>query len=118
MNAIDRGSTITRQSLPQMLVGDPNAITRKPREGLGPERISIARLPVTGSDIFGREEDGTLRDYHAAAGCRYSRARNFLNDTHALAMAITFAAVLNYYEFPGWSENGTLIRQPCHSGQD
>jgi hypothetical protein len=24
---------------------------------MGPEKISIARLPVTGSDLFGREED-------------------------------------------------------------
>jgi tetratricopeptide (TPR) repeat protein len=31
--------------------------TRKPPKRLGPERISVARLPVTGSDVFGREED-------------------------------------------------------------
>jgi predicted ATPase len=31
--------------------------TRKPPKRLGPEKISVARLPVTGSDVFGREED-------------------------------------------------------------
>jgi hypothetical protein len=31
--------------------------TRKPPKTLGPEKISVARLPVTGSDVFGREED-------------------------------------------------------------
>jgi Protein kinase domain len=29
---------------------------------LGPEKISVARLPVTGSDIFGREEDIAFLD--------------------------------------------------------
>ena len=37
--------------------------TRKPPARLAPKKISIARLPVTGSDIFGREEDiGFLDD--------------------------------------------------------
>jgi predicted ATPase len=31
--------------------------THKPPKRLGPEKISVARLPVTGSDVFGREED-------------------------------------------------------------
>jgi NACHT domain len=31
--------------------------TRKQPARLGPEKISVARLPVTGSDVFGREED-------------------------------------------------------------
>ena len=34
----------------------PSNISRKPLTG-GPEKISVARLPVTGSDVFGREED-------------------------------------------------------------
>ena len=36
--------------------------TRKPPKRLGPEKISIARLPVTGSDLFGREEDIAFLD--------------------------------------------------------
>ena len=31
---------------------NPEAASR-----LGPKKISVARLPVTGSDVFGREED-------------------------------------------------------------
>ncbi len=34
--------------------------TRKQPKRLGPEKISVARLPVTGSDVFGREEDLTF----------------------------------------------------------
>jgi hypothetical protein len=31
--------------------------TCKQPKRLGPEKISVARLPITGSDVFGREED-------------------------------------------------------------
>ena len=55
--AIEEGRTITYQSLGQMPDGDSSSVTRKPPARLGPENISIARLPVTGSDLFGREED-------------------------------------------------------------
>ena len=55
--AIDEGRTIPYQSLGQMLDGNSYSVTRKPSARLGPEKISIARLPVTGSDLFGREED-------------------------------------------------------------
>ena len=62
--AIDEGRTIAYQRLGQMLEGNSYSVTRKPPARLGPEKISIARLPVTGSDIFGREEDiiGTMAD--------------------------------------------------------
>jgi TIR domain len=36
--------------------------TRTPPKRLGPEKISVARLPVTGSDVFGREEDLAFLD--------------------------------------------------------
>ena len=55
--AIDEGRTITYQRLGQMPDGNSYSVTRKPPARLGPEEISIVRLPVTGSDIFGREED-------------------------------------------------------------
>ena len=41
---------------------DSYSVSRKPQARLGPENISIARLPVTGSDIFGREEDIAFLD--------------------------------------------------------
>ena len=55
--AIEAGRTITHQRLGQMPAGDSYAVTHKPQARLGPEKISIARLPITGSDIFDREQD-------------------------------------------------------------
>ena len=60
--AIDEGRTITYQRLGQMPDGNSYSVTRKPPARLGPEKISIARLPVTGSDLFGREEDIAFLD--------------------------------------------------------
>ena len=62
MGAIDEGRTITYQRLGQMPDGKSYSVTRKPPARLGPEKISIARLPVTGSDLFGREEDIAFLD--------------------------------------------------------
>src|SRR5260370_8846969 len=45
----------TLSELVKKLLADDS--TRKPQKRLGPEKISVARLPVTGSDVFGREED-------------------------------------------------------------
>jgi Phosphotriesterase family/NACHT domain len=56
-SAIDEGRTIFYQRLGQMLDGNSHSVTREPPARLGPEKISVARLPVTGSDLFGREED-------------------------------------------------------------
>ena len=50
--AIDEGRTITYQRLGQMPDGKSYSVTRKPPARLGPEKISIARLPVTGSDFL------------------------------------------------------------------
>jgi hypothetical protein len=36
--------------------------TSKPLSRLTPKKISIARLPVTGSDVFGREDDIAFLD--------------------------------------------------------
>jgi hypothetical protein len=36
--------------------------TRKQLKRLGPEKISVARLPVTGRDVFGRDEDIAFLD--------------------------------------------------------
>ena len=60
--AIDAGHTITHQSLQQMPPADSRAVAGRRPARLGPERISIARLPVTGSDVFGRQEDLTFLD--------------------------------------------------------
>ena len=60
--AIDEGLTITYQSLGSKPDRDSYSVTRKPPARLGPEKISIARLPVTGSDLFGREDDIAFLD--------------------------------------------------------
>ena len=56
-DAIKRPQTIMYQSLRKMPTGDSYAVLHKPQAKLGPEKISIARLPTTGTDIFDREQD-------------------------------------------------------------
>jgi tetratricopeptide (TPR) repeat protein len=58
--AIDAGCGITAQSLRKTPFTGSRLGTPKPVPRPRPERISVARLPVTGSDIFGREEDITF----------------------------------------------------------
>lgn len=57
-SAIQPGRSLGRQDLKGMLQAGPGSHTRKqPPSRRGPRRVSIARLPVTGKEIFGREED-------------------------------------------------------------
>jgi hypothetical protein len=60
--AIDVGRRITRQSLQKASFTGSRVGTRKPPAKPAPEKISVARLPVTGSDLFGREEDIAFLD--------------------------------------------------------
>ena len=61
-DAIDAGRRITRQRLAEDALSVSAVGTRKPPARLGPKKISVARLPVTGSDVFGREEDIAFLD--------------------------------------------------------
>ena len=62
-DAIDAGDRITHQKLRKTPSTASRVETRKRPTRLGPKKISIARLPITGSDVFGREEDiGFLDD--------------------------------------------------------
>src|SRR6266436_1735002 len=61
-SSIDAGRSITRHSLGETPPSVSRAATREPPTRLGPEKISVARLPVTGSDVFGREEDIAFLD--------------------------------------------------------
>ena len=56
-DAIEKGSTISYTSLGQVADQRGYSAPRMAPVGKRPEKISIARLPVTGSDLFGREED-------------------------------------------------------------
>jgi serine/threonine protein kinase/predicted ATPase len=55
--ALDSRHRITRQSLLQA----PRPVSRRGKHKVPasqrPEKISVAKLPITGSDVFGREED-------------------------------------------------------------
>jgi serine/threonine protein kinase len=60
--AIEAPRRITRQTLQQTPSTVSRVGTRKPLARLAPKKISVARLPVTGSDVFGREEDVAFLD--------------------------------------------------------
>ena len=60
--ALDSRRRITRQSLLKTPSTDSRVGTRKRPARLAPKKISVARLPVTGSDVFGREEDIAFLD--------------------------------------------------------
>jgi hypothetical protein len=60
--AIDARRRITRQSFQKPIPDYSRIGTRKPPAKPGPEKISVARLPVTGSDVFGRDEDIAFLD--------------------------------------------------------
>jgi NACHT domain len=60
--AVDAGRKITRQSLEKAPSSASRAGTRKPSVRSGPKKILVARSPVTGSDLFGREEDIAFLD--------------------------------------------------------
>ncbi|HYY31633.1 MAG TPA: serine/threonine-protein kinase [Chthoniobacterales bacterium] len=61
-DAIDCGQTVTVQSLRKTSVVESRTGIRGSPTKLGPKKISVARLPVTGSDVFGREEDLAFLD--------------------------------------------------------
>jgi predicted ATPase len=60
--AIDAQRRIARHSLRKMLSTASRVGARKPPVRRGPKKISVARLPVTGRDVFGREEDIAFLD--------------------------------------------------------
>ena len=60
--AIGARRRITRQSLQTMPQPDSPTVTRKRPAKAGPKKISVAKLPVTGTDLFGREEDIAFLD--------------------------------------------------------
>jgi serine/threonine protein kinase len=59
---IEAGRRVTRDDLHKMLPAASHTGTRKPPARQGPKKISVAKLPVTGSELFGREEDIAFLD--------------------------------------------------------
>jgi tetratricopeptide (TPR) repeat protein len=60
--AIDTRRSITPQSFQKTRSADSRAVIRRRPARLRPKKISVARLPVTGRDVFGREEDIAFLD--------------------------------------------------------
>jgi serine/threonine protein kinase len=60
--AIDARRKITRRSLQGTFPTDLRALSGRSRAILGPDKISVARLPITGSNVFGRDEDVAFLD--------------------------------------------------------
>jgi predicted ATPase len=60
--AINARCRITRRSLQKTPSTASRVGTRKPPARRRPKKISVARLPVTGSDVFGRAEDIAFLD--------------------------------------------------------
>src|ERR1700726_4073653 len=60
--AIDTRRRITLRSFQNTPSPASRVGARKPPARQGPEKISLARLPITGSDVFGREEDIAFLD--------------------------------------------------------
>jgi serine/threonine protein kinase len=60
--AVDVGRTITAQDLRQMSLIDVASATHKPSTRRAPEKISVARLPITASQVFGREQEIAFLD--------------------------------------------------------
>ena len=61
-DAIEARRRIIRQSIRKTPSRNLRIGIRKPPGRLAPKKISVARLPVTGSDVFGREEDVAFLD--------------------------------------------------------
>ena len=73
---IEARRRITRESLHKTLPAASHAGTCRSTARLGPKKISVARLPVTGRDVFGREEDIAFLDAawaNPAGKCRHNR---------------------------------------------
>jgi tetratricopeptide (TPR) repeat protein len=62
LGVLDTRRRITRQSLRKTHSTTSRVGTRKPPRRLALEKISVARLPVTGGDVFGREDDVAFLD--------------------------------------------------------
>jgi Protein kinase domain len=60
--SIDGRHRIARQNLQKTPSSASRVGTKRPPARLAPKKISVARLPVTGSNVFGREEDIAFLD--------------------------------------------------------
>jgi serine/threonine protein kinase len=62
VSAVRARRPITRETLRKTRPVDSPAVSRRPKTRLGTKKVSLARLPITGSGFFGREEDIAFLD--------------------------------------------------------
>ena len=62
VGAIESRRRITRQNLHKIPPPESSGVAQRRPARPGPTNISVARLPITGSDVFGREEDIAFLD--------------------------------------------------------
>jgi serine/threonine protein kinase len=60
--AVEARRRITHQDLHKLSLADTRVATRRSPRRMGPKKISVARLPVTGNHVYGREEDIAFLD--------------------------------------------------------
>jgi predicted ATPase len=60
--AIESEAHLTRQNLQEMPLPDLSGLPVKAPTRRGPDKISVARLPVTANQVFGRDEDLAFLD--------------------------------------------------------
>jgi serine/threonine protein kinase/predicted ATPase len=61
-SAMEAGRRIIRQSFRKIPPLKSSILARRRTARPGPKKISVGRLPITGSDVFGREEDIAFLD--------------------------------------------------------
>jgi serine/threonine protein kinase/tetratricopeptide (TPR) repeat protein len=61
-SAIEAGRVVTHEDVLKLPAAPSYQVPGKSQNSLGPEKVSVARLPVTGREVFGREEDIVFLD--------------------------------------------------------
>jgi hypothetical protein len=79
-----------------MLLADLRPVTRLPPARLGPEKISVARLPITGSDVFGREEDIAFLDDAAPARVLTTSPGKYAGQDNGWVLALIEPVILDF----------------------
>ena len=114
--AIEARRGITRRNLQQIPPRTSRVGTRKPPARLGPKKISVARLPITGSDVFGREEDiGFLDDAWANQQVNvvtivaWGGVGNERNPSEAERLASDVIELSTRHHFAHWLALGSIL---------
>ena len=106
--AIEAGRRIAHQSLQKTPPPDSVTVTRRAAARLGPRKISVARLPITGSGVFGREEDIAFLDA--------AWANQHVNVVTIVAWGGVGKSTLVNHWLGGWLLNTIVLRSSFLAG--